>query len=691
MIRKITNFVALIMATMPITAQKVITTTDNVTGALFSIRLDNDKNNMEWVLNTDATQYEWINKSHGWGLGFFSIDGKKYKWDKPVEIKGDITKYRSGDIEITVKRKHHGNDLEEEYVFKNKGKKTLTLTDIGINTPFNDNYPDAATCMTGRCNAHIWAAGSASYVNAMRMNGEGPHLGLVLTEGKIKSYEVSERALEKSYSNFRGVLSLNPNDMTLKPGKSANLSWTLFEHDGWDDFKKKALSLGCVVAESDYYIYEKGETAKIRFLSSHKLKNPIATRGKAYLPVREELDQDNTYTYTVTLYDDKLGDNTVLFTYDKGKITKAEIEFKSNFDELINKRAYFILQNQQMLDTTDRRFGAYMVYDNETNEIYLNNTPNVNPPDRDEGRERIGMGIFIAKIYKEKEKTGNLSECERLENSLNQYTDFVHKLQDKNYNTYSNTEHTSQNRNYNYAWVARFYLEMFGVTGERQYLTDCYKTLRALFRNFGHNFYAIEMPVRAYSLLRENGFQHEADTLYKDFITMANTYTNNGRNYPKFEVNYEQSIVAPSIVYLLRIYKLTGDRKYIDAAKEQMPLLESFCGQQPSYHLNDIAIRHWDGYWFGKRATWGDTFPHYWSALTALAYSLWGDCTHDLNYKRKAENILRNNLCLFFENGRASCAYIYPYKVNGQKAAFYDPFANDQDWALNFYLDILGE
>ena len=54
--------------------------------------------------------------------------------------------------------------------------------------------------------------------------------------------------------------------------------------------------------------------------------------------------------------------------------------------------------------------------------------------------------------------------------------------------------------------------------------------------------------------------------------------------------------------------------------------------------------------------------------------------------KERAENIVRYNLCLFFEDGNASCAYIYPNKVNGVKGGFYDPYANDQDWALVYYL-----
>ncbi|MCS2593418.1 hypothetical protein NXX56_23150 [Bacteroides thetaiotaomicron] len=69
-------------------------------------------------------------------------------------------------------------------------------------------------------------------------------------------------------------------------------------------------------------------------------------------------------------------------------------------------------------------------------------------------------------------------------------------------------------------------------------------------------------------------------------------------NYPASEVNYEQAIVAPSVMFLLQLYMETGRQKYLDGAKIQMPVLEAFNGKQPSYHLNEIAVRHWDGYWF---------------------------------------------------------------------------------------------
>lgn len=71
-------------------------------------------------------------------------------------------------------------------------------------------------------------------------------------------------------------------------------------------------------------------------------------------------------------------------------------------------------------------------------------------------------------------------------------------------------------------------------------------------------------------------------------------------NYPPHEVNYEQSIVAPAAAYLCDLYRLTGEEKYAQAARIQLAVLDLFQGFQPDYHMNEVAIRHWDGYWFGK-------------------------------------------------------------------------------------------
>ena len=41
-------------------------------------------------------------------------------------------------------------------------------------------------------------------------------------------------------------------------------------------------------------------------------------------------------------------------------------------------------------------------------------------------------------------------------------------------------------------------------------------------------------------------------------------------------------------------------------------------------------------------------------------------------------------MSLFRADGAASCAYVYPVTVNGEAAAYYDAYANDQDWGIYF-------
>ena len=59
-------------------------------------------------------------------------------------------------------------------------------------------------------------------------------------------------------------------------------------------------------------------------------------------------------------------------------------------------------------------------------------------------------------------------------------------------------------------------------------------------------------------------------------------------------------------------------------------------------------------------------------------------------YARKAEKTFRGVLSMFMEDGSASCACVYPMRINGRLAGFYDPWANDQDWGLYFMLKYAG-
>ena len=91
---------------------------------------------------------------------------------------------------------------------------------------------------------------------------------------------------------------------------------------------------------------------------------------------------------------------------------------------------------------------------------------------------------------------------------------------------------------------------------------------------------------------------------------------------------------------------------YIREAKRHLECLERFSGMQPDYHLNEIAIRFWDDYWFGKNRTKGDTLPHHLSVLTARAYIAYSLLSGEKKWMDKAEECLRNCMCLIGDNVR---------------------------------------
>lgn len=652
-------------------------TEDTLTGGLTALRIGTDTTQMNWILQADGSQYSWVTSDYQWGLGRVSVDGTTMPWKNPQSRNGDTLVYAfSNKAELLVDRHVESGDLMENYTFRNTSDRAVSLSNIDIYTPMNDNYPSAEECISRRVNAHVWAGGSDAYICGLRMGGYSPHIGLALTSGNVSSYSIRLRGNDKGSSNFRGVICLNPANITLQPGEEYTLSWRVFAHQGIDDFYAKLKSAGDVVAESGDYVYELGDEAVVRFHSEVPISVDSATISGSEAIIEQQdsmvmvkADVKTTGPIRLTLY------------YNNGRSTWAELWGVSSIDSLLSRRAHFITSRQQYNDATSAVDGAYLPYDTETQQQYLNWKASWNRDDLDEGAERVGMGLFLSLYLQQHPDATMLS-------SLQRYTSFLRtQLQEPDYKTWEQAPLKGRHRAYNYVWIAHLYLEMFNLTGDMHYLRDAYGTMKALYRNFDHNFYSIGTPVeQSITLFRQHGMVAEADTLLGHYREVAANFIKNGVHFPVSEVNYEQSIVAPAVTFLEEMYLVTREESYLTAARQMLPVLEAFGGRQPSVHLNDISLRHWDGYWFGKYQRWGDTMPHYWSTLTADAYAAYARCTGDSTYSLRARNILRNNLCLFFEDGGATCAWIYPHKVDDADANFADPLANDQDNALAYLL-----
>lgn len=638
---------------------------DQIQGATDAFLIETDeKNAMIGIRNSrDAYEMNWVKAGKVWG-----------------EVKCAY------DFHVAVQRENtNANTLKETYVFYNETDFDIYTmnTGVGVYVPLPDYYTEAGICLTKCCNTHIWCGKSSSYIMAVRMGGEAPHLGMVLRKGKLQGYSVERMEYtagkEEELSNQRGDFILHPENLHLRPGESYILEWELFWFHNKEDFKSRLRSMkDYIFAEASAHVLFAGE--EISFTAS--VDQGDGNHKAAVWLNGEETEYEQTGDHiSLSRTPEKTGE--YIYNICQGdKETSLSFLVMPPLWELAKKRCHFIAESQQC-ESEGYLKGAYLIYDNEEKQQYYGHLN-----DHNGGRERVGMGVLIAHY---------LQKCPdaELEKSLDCYLEYVlRQLFDEDTGEVFNDAPRCRDyiRLYNYPWISRFFLELFRLKKEKIFLDRFYKSVEFFYHEGGSHFYAIGMPMyESVQIFRKAGRMHQAEALLEFYEEHGNFILSCGKNYPAHEVDYEQSIVAPAAIYMCELYHLTKKEKFKKGAEEQLQVLDLFQGFQPDYHMNEVAIRHWDGYWFGKRRCLGDTYPHYWSALSGCAYALAQGVVDAEGYKQKAEKTLRAVLSLIREDGSASCAMVYPMSVNGKQAHFYDSWANDQDWGLYFALKYIAE
>lgn len=583
------------------------------------------------------------------------------------------------ELSVQIEQTTEADSITERYTFTNTAAYDVftSLKDIAIYTPFNDDYASSEICVKNRCHTHIWCGEAVSYVMALRMGGEGPHLGMVLVEGSLGGYSV-ERDLSR-ISNDRGDFLLHPSPIALAPGESFSVCWKLFWHEGKEDFYRKAAQYNphFLDIRAEQFTYFSGETVSFQITPSFPVSNKdiLITKGEDTIPFENIEIKNGTIYITDT---ESIPGERIYHINIAGVKTHCSMLILPALDELVAARCRYITQKQQYHNKNSRLDGAFLIYDTEEEHCYYNPKNDYNG-----ARERVGMGVLLA-AYLQKHPD------ELLENSLKAYIEYVEReIFDERAAIVCNDyqKNNSYQRLYNYPWLSTLYLELFDLWHQESDVRKAYLIMQSFYAQGGAKFYAIDIPLEKLLLsLKKLEMYEEYEHLLSCFRKHCDTILQNGILYPAHEVNFEQSIVAPAAHILLQMYKITGNDSYLQGAKKQLEILDLFNGLQPDYHMYQVAIRHWDGYWFGKKRMYGDTYPHYWSALTGNVYHDYAQVSGQKEYETYANQSFRGVLSLFFPDGKASCAYVYPITVNGQEAHHYDPYANDQDWGLYFML-----
>ena len=134
------------------------------TGAISGLKIPGDKQNMEWLVKTDGSQYAWIKEDYGWGLGYFTVDrdrkSLKREWYAPTEISRDgmDVVYREADIRIQIKRRFSEKDLIDNIISPKKEKRKPFFT-TSVSIPLSTTtipMPNSAST-----NVHMHISGRA--------------------------------------------------------------------------------------------------------------------------------------------------------------------------------------------------------------------------------------------------------------------------------------------------------------------------------------------------------------------------------------------------------------------------------------------------------------------------------------------------------------------------------------------------
>jgi hypothetical protein len=579
---------------------------------------------------------------HAWGKGFVVTDRGSHRFDSPALTRWRSTGidllYQFGGLELRVGRRF-GGQWTETYELRNTTGDPITVGSLAISTPYRDVYTSSRESLTGAVHAHVWTGGADAWVWAVPMDGSGPGLGMQLKEGELWAYSIESREPGTS-SNVRGHIYLHVTDharaphamggqpaITLAPNASYRWTWQLAWYDDLPAFHADRQPL----LHADHLAAEVGETIQLRGASDIISDEP----GLRYV--------DAT---------------------DGKRNARIAVLFHQPLKEIAERRVRFILDKQRRPELADSRKYAFVPYDNDSGLTVLSGAWR----DWSDARERIGMALLLQEV-----RAKGWGDRSELDEALAGYEQFVREhLLDEEGAIQDDSIHQDHVRLYNFPWFARFLLGRGDRAGAARILDRYYEL-------GGDHFLAFDLG----PLLSELG-------MHDHLIRHARTFIEYGDELPPHEVNYEQSMVAPLLELLVAAYRVAPGE--IDGAElsRRLPWLTAFAADQPDVRLRHVAIRHWDGYWFGRLRLWGDVFPHYWSALSAVVYAGWPrelvDPEQAAWLDAATEAILRSNLISFEADGSATCAFVYPSCVNGQPAHVADPLANDQDWALVYAL-----
>lgn len=295
---------------------------DEETDVILGFRTNTDSQR-NYLLTPDVY---WHTIEHYWGAGYISTNVGADKWNVPEQLCSNNAQqpvscaqfnlHHAG-LQLTRTRMIRDHTaLIERYVWENITDQPVSIDLLSIQTPWNDWYPGGMKALNENINAHIYTAGTQSWVLAEPMSGisqQSPALGMIVHEGALYSYSIESRT-EITGSNTRGHIVLNVTDyarnaeamggqpcITLQPGEQYVLAWELGWYSSRDEFMQATQPL----AACNRYAQHIGESIRLqvnarRYESDHmcgKVHQQAVYKDRTCTTAETQTKQDNSTAY----------------------------------------------------------------------------------------------------------------------------------------------------------------------------------------------------------------------------------------------------------------------------------------------------------------------------------------------------------------------------------------------------------
>lgn len=630
----------------------------------------------------------WVLENSYWGLvDNFEVKNVE-KGDKKVLLTTEYPKYK---LETKIEKEISDFCYLETYYITNNDTTEFFLTkeNFAIPFPFDCLFLPERDILNNCCISHVWCGGDSAWISSNKCGGYAPYLVMDVTNGAIDDYSIKydvSRVVNGSF--FRGVIALHPRECVIMPNETIKLSF-MFRFKDEKPFNAPLDFEGAIRFTADKYTANQGEEINLLFESFLGFENlKIICDGNEIDFVKDGKNAKAKVSF------ESLGERKILAEVD-GKLTWVEVNIVLPIADILQRRARFIAEKQQYLKTGSHLDGAFLIYDSETNSKYYDNFWG----DHNASRERISMGVVLCKALQQKMD-------EKLFYSLKKHREFVERelFDEESGKVYNDVAKSDAfKRFYNSPWVSTYYMEWFKLTGELKCLENSAKILIKHFEETDCKLEGVGLEVyKICGLLEENKLFDLRERLLELFLKFVNFIDPIIVDEGDFvsEISYGSGIPNGRLSFFSQAYLLTGEQKYLDKADDYFVKTKAYFGLQPNFHMNAINVSHWDRFWFGKRKTYGDLFPHYWTTLAGWSMWWYDKAKNSQEARKLLKSNLSNNLCVYRENGFAHNNYLFPYKVvqytsNGvinndsltpgvTYGKNYDAWANDQDWSLYY-------